>query len=220
MLAYDIETTGLDPDEGAEVTVVSFYSKDGAVTLNFLHEEDKPLSEKRRIIMEMLDNAQYITTFNGVRFDTPFIQRYFDFDADKVGCWIAKTFDIWEICYNLLDCRFSLKETLAVNGLQGKSGTGLEAIQWARQSKMWPRLEEYCADDARLTYLLAFKSPIILPERHKQGIIGYVISTNPDAGWSFSIDKFDFSHEIVRNHWQRGKSDYNSVYNTFGSLLE
>lgn len=72
---FDIETTGLDPDRN-DVTVVSFY--DGAETTTLVQGRD--LTTDR--LEQTLDDVSLLVSFNGKRFDVPFLERNFDLTID------------------------------------------------------------------------------------------------------------------------------------------
>ncbi|WP_435067226.1 ribonuclease H-like domain-containing protein [Haloplanus sp. C73] len=74
-LCFDIETTGLDADRN-DVTTVSFY-RDGDVTT--LVRGDNLTAGALR---EQFADAPLIVTFNGARFDVPFLETSFDLDID------------------------------------------------------------------------------------------------------------------------------------------
>lgn len=147
------------------MTVAAFVWGFGAeerCVINFLTSE-KTRQEKAEQVGLLLDEADIITAFNGVRFDTPFLHKVLHFDARRVEAWQRKTFDILEQSRETLNLTFKLSELLLYNGLQAKSGSGLQAIEWAKDPNMWPMLEEYCTDDACLTFHLASQRKILLP---------------------------------------------------------
>lgn len=163
MLAYDIETTGLSRTRDI-ITVVCVYGhgcgEHGRV-FNFLYPDK--FEENREELLALLDAAPQLASFNGVRFDAPFIQSYLCVDPARVGAWIQKTFDVWEISKTMLRMTFKMDKLLHVNGFESKSGSGLQAIEWAKDERMWPVLEQYCLDDARLTYEVSMLRNIVLP---------------------------------------------------------
>jgi len=72
---FDIETTGLDQDRN-EVTTVSFH-RDGETTT--LVRGDDLTAENVRA---QFDPAELLVTFNGKRFDVPFLESSFGLDVD------------------------------------------------------------------------------------------------------------------------------------------
>lgn len=200
IIAYDIETTGLSPDEGAILTVVAFHGANFTRTINFLRDREHSFDAKRAEVISILNAAPRLTTFNGVQFDAPFLQKHLRIEPSVVGAWIAKTFDVFECVYRMLGFRCSLKEVLLANNLESKSGSGQEAVEWAKQPAMWPQLEAYCADDARLTYLLVGRgTPVLLPRRHKLRHLGDMHLELRQDG-AFLLCATDAAHTLRPTH--------------------
>ncbi|SEL73464.1 ribonuclease H-like domain-containing protein [Haloferax larsenii] len=72
---FDIETTGLSPERD-QVTTVSFYQ--GGETTTLVSGEDLTADALR----EQFVDAKLVATFNGARFDIPFLETSFDVDID------------------------------------------------------------------------------------------------------------------------------------------
>ncbi len=72
---FDIETTGLDQSRH-DVTTVSMHEDGDTVTL----VQGQDLSGER--LAERLNRADLLVTFNGKRFDVPFLEHSFDLDID------------------------------------------------------------------------------------------------------------------------------------------
>ena len=72
---FDIETTGLDHDRDV-VTTVSFH-RDGETT-TLVRGRDLT----REAVRAQLDEASLLVTFNGKRFDVPFLETSFDLDVN------------------------------------------------------------------------------------------------------------------------------------------
>lgn len=96
-------------------------------------------------MFQLFENASIIIGFNIDHFDLPVIQPYYAGDITQF-----KTFDILKDVKDIIGRRIKLdylvKETLG----EGKSGHGLEAIQFYRDGEM-DKLKKYCLDDVRLT---------------------------------------------------------------------
>ena len=73
MLSFDIETEGLDSST-CRIVVACVYDPDRGIRrcFNFLADESKFESEKAEFV-RCLDEADTLCSFNGVRFDIPFI---------------------------------------------------------------------------------------------------------------------------------------------------
>lgn len=168
MLAFDIETTGLDSDSW--VTCVCAYDPDThtEATFNFaMHEKDKEkCMEMREEFMGLMDEADRLCAFNGVRFDIPFMAQRWKIPAARVGMWVAKLFDPFEFCKLSMNRTFPLRKLLAKNNLEGKTGDGLEAIHMALNGE-YEKLERYCMQDTRVTHMVCSLPCILLPEPHE-----------------------------------------------------
>ncbi len=72
---FDIETTGLSP-ENSVVTTVSFHQGGETTTL----VRDRDLTKEN--IQNQVFDSNLLVTFNGKRFDVPFLEQRFDMDID------------------------------------------------------------------------------------------------------------------------------------------
>ncbi|GAB3025489.1 ribonuclease H-like domain-containing protein [Natronobiforma cellulositropha] len=70
----DIETTGLDPSRN-QVTTVSVHR--GGETKTFVADQDLSAGSLQR----EFDRSALLVTFNGQRFDVPFLQQHYDVDV-------------------------------------------------------------------------------------------------------------------------------------------
>ena len=156
MLAFDIETTGLDR-ERCEVTVVcteDFHTGErrafGRVAAG---EACGPECQKLTLeLVKAFDDAQSLCAFNGVRFDVPFLYKALRLSEATVAGWLVKTTDILEACrLEVFGPRhtFGLNLLCEHNGVQVKSSSGCEAVRMAAQGR-WQELLDYCADDVRI----------------------------------------------------------------------
>jgi hypothetical protein len=166
MLAFDLETTGLDPVTCSVTAACLFGGPDPAapITKTFLFKgEDKALDlALREELMQMLDEAPILCAFNGVRFDIPFLQQAWGVEPARAQAWRVKTFDIFEASKLALNQTFGLDRLLAANGLESKTGTGMKAIVMAMEGR-WDELGDYCMQDTRMTYIVSTLPVIILP---------------------------------------------------------
>ena len=166
MLAFDIETTGLDAAR-CVVTVVCTedYLTGEQRAYEFARVRDETpedLDELREAMARQLDEATSLCAFNGVRFDIPFLQHALGIPPSRALAWTLKTSDILEQCRLLHACTFSLNMLCAANGVQVKSSSGLEAVHMA-QRREWQRLREYCTDDVRILCDLYRKRTLVNP---------------------------------------------------------
>ena len=165
MVAFDLETTGLDPAL-CRVTCACLYgdTEQAPVRQTFLFKgvdqaEDLRLREE---FMAALDAAPYLCAFNGVRFDIPFMQQAWGVEPDRAAAWVRKTFDVFEACKLAFSRTFGLDRLLEMNGLEGKSGSGKHAIVMAAEGK-WEALGDYCMQDTRMTHIVSALQSIELP---------------------------------------------------------
>ena len=170
MVAFDIETEGLDPST-CSITAASLFNGKG-LCRGFVFKgeclaEDERAKEE---FLSHLDNARSLCAFNGVCFDIPFIAKAWSLDPGRVHNWVVKTFDVFETCRLGLGKTFSLDKLLAANGLESKTGSGKRAIQLA-QEKEWDKLNAYCMQDTRLTYLVSAQRAVVLPIKCNGGVM-------------------------------------------------
>lgn len=188
-VAIDIETSGLSR-ERHDITVICMCGRDDkqnllSITLNMLRLKHKK-EELRTIVVDVLNAASRITTFNGLRFDFPFMQVAMHIPAKTVGAWAMKTFDVWEIAKNLCKATFKLDEVLLLNGFATKTANGAQAVLWANDPDCWDMLENYCMEDTRLTLLLSENPKILTPVKIEGGQY-CIIQEHTAHGMQFSV---------------------------------
>ena len=156
MLAFDIETTGLDPAHSV-VTVVctqDYHTGErrayefGRVRACELQGEALLRAE----LIEAFDAADSLCAFNGVRFDIPFLHAALRLAPETTAAWLFKTTDILEAARLGLfgpAHTFGLNLLCQHNQVAVKSGSGLQAIKFAQEGR-WDALLSYCADDVRI----------------------------------------------------------------------
>jgi hypothetical protein len=164
MLAFDIETTGVRMGVD-RVTCACAYDPANGVEETFLFkpEDSDPESlAKREGLMRLLDAAPRLCAFNGVRFDVAFLARSWGVPGERAGGWVRKLVDPFEASKLALRHTFSLDRLLGCNGLQGKTGSGLQAVVMAEEGR-WEELGEYCMHDTRMTHAAASLGVMVLP---------------------------------------------------------
>lgn len=171
ILAFDIETTGLDAGRDL-ITVAATYDGVRATAYRFVELDENGLlryaadaNEKMQQFCTALDRAPYLAAFNGVRFDVPFIVRAFKLPDEQGAQWVLKCLDIFEVCKAVRSRTFGLNMLLALNGFDAKTGSGANAVVQA-QSGQFDELEAYCVDDAKLTHKVSALPVIALPEEY------------------------------------------------------
>ena len=156
MLAFDIETTGLDPASSV-VTVVcteDFHTGERRAYEFGRVRACEPQNEAllRSELIQAFNEAESLCAFNGVRFDIPFLHTALKLSAKTTTAWLFKTTDILEAARLGLfgpTHTFGLNLLCQHNNVSVKSGSGLQAIQFAQEHK-WDELKCYCADDVRI----------------------------------------------------------------------
>jgi len=173
MLAFDIETMGLDAKKHA-VTVVcteclftgkrhafefeKLAAKRRALMHSDMDEDEREaelliLEEEHDVLLQgmidLFDQAPSLCAFNGVRFDLPFLMQAFDIPGTKVAAWVLKMTDILEASRLLHKQTFKLDLLCEHNHMPMKSGSGLQAIEMARHGR-FDDLRDYCADDVAI----------------------------------------------------------------------
>lgn len=89
----------------------------------------------------------------------------------RVGEWRKKLVDLCEMCHLCLGSAFSLNKLLEANGLDGKTGSGAEAVALASQGR-WEELAAYCRHDTVMTHKVTFELlKVTLPVRGRKGLI-------------------------------------------------
>jgi hypothetical protein len=156
MLAFDIETTGLDPCSSV-VTVVcteDFHTGERRAYEFGRVRACEPQGEAllRDELIAAFDAADALCAFNGVRFDIPFLHKALQLPQETTAAWLFKTTDILEAARLGLfgpAHTFGLNLLCQHNQVPVKSGSGLQAIKFA-QEHQWDALLSYCADDVRI----------------------------------------------------------------------
>jgi hypothetical protein len=141
-VGFDIETTGKELTD--IVTVACAWSPTSSAYC-FNAEDPTP-------VIELLNSATHIYTFNGMEFDLP---RFAKHCGCSMEAWAMKTVDPLFAMKHVLGfgACVRLNNLLLENGYSPKSGSGLEAIEmWHNGNHQ--ELMSYCMDDARLTYEL------------------------------------------------------------------
>lgn len=93
----------------------------------------------------LLERADLVIGYNIKGFDFPVLNGYYSGDLRRLP-----TLDIMEEIQNVLGFRVKLDDVAHATLGTGKSGSGLQAIQYFR-SGQWDVLERYCLDDVRIT---------------------------------------------------------------------
>lgn len=159
----DIETMGLDRHEHV-ITVISVVVEDTATeqilkehTYNIcLAVENGTENDIKRSLYSMLQACDSIVAYNGINFDIPFIVHWLSpvLEVQIATSWESKILDFYKVAEDQLHSRVGMQKMCQDNGMEiSKSGTGLQAIQWARDRE-WEKLEMYCMQDVKVMLAL------------------------------------------------------------------
>ncbi len=122
--------------------------------------DDEKAELKRRLIQDF-NTAPSLCAYNAVLFDIPFMTKQLEIDNETVQNWLLKLIDPFHTMKTCFGVTCKLDKMLALNGLQCKSASGLQAIEMARDGD-WVSLVNYCMDDVRLTVDICVQDKIIL----------------------------------------------------------
>lgn len=124
-------------DLGISVAGVYSYAQDA-----FFAFEEHELPR----LADMLRDTSHVVGFNIIHFDLPVLEPYVD---KRLLAPLAVT-DIFADAVKFLGHRVGLDGVAKATLGTGKSGHGLEALEWFRQGRV-EEVKKYCLDDVRLT---------------------------------------------------------------------
>ena len=110
-------------------------------TDKFLTFEESELKEFEKLIR----GTSRLIGFNIKAFDIPVLQPYISFDLSKIPM-----LDIMEEIEKVVGFRVGLDNIARPTLNEGKSGSGLKALEYWREGRI-EELKKYCLDDVRLT---------------------------------------------------------------------
>ena len=144
-LVLDLETQRLFQEVGGGrnlealgVSVVGVYSYRANEYQTFTEPEMGALES-------LLSERPYVVGFNIRRFDMPVLKPYLHFDPSTLPMC-----DMLEEMHKTLGHRVSLESVATATIGSGKSGTGLDAVEFYRRGEL-EKLKQYCLDDIRVT---------------------------------------------------------------------
>ncbi|MEO8638117.1 MAG: ribonuclease H-like domain-containing protein [Candidatus Taylorbacteria bacterium] len=161
-IVFDIETTNIFQDVGKNdpallnLAVVGIHDSE---TNEYSCYEQEELSK----LWPILEKADLLVGFNSEHFDIPLLNKYYPGDLRKI-----KSVDIMKEIKNSFGRRIGLghiaESTLGV----GKSGSGLQSVEWWRRGEK-DKVKKYCLQDVKVTkelYEFALKNNYL---RTKEG---------------------------------------------------
>lgn len=143
-IVFDIETRNAFSDVGRndpallDISVVGVYDYETDSYKAFVQEEFKDM-------WPIFEHADMIIGFNSNHFDIPLLNKYYPGDLTKI-----KSFDLLEKVKESLGRRIGLGALAEATLGYGKSGHGLEAIEWWKNGEI-EKIKKYCLDDVKVT---------------------------------------------------------------------
>jgi DEAD/DEAH box helicase domain-containing protein len=144
VVTFDIETANAFPafarsDQARmEISVVGVHDSDTGELTSYTQEEFGQL-------WPILERADMLIGFNSDSFDIPILNRYYPGDLTKI-----KSLDLLVEVYNVLGRRVRLQSLAEATLGIGKSGNGLEAVEWWQNGEV-EKVRNYCMDDVKIT---------------------------------------------------------------------
>jgi len=143
-ICFDIETKNTFEDVGErnpsllDISLVGIYDFEENKFDSFLEDDLNRL-------WPILEKTDSIIGYNSDHFDIPLLNKYYKGDLTKI-----KSVDIMKDIKKSLGRRIGLdaiaKATLGV----GKSGHGMDAIEWWKKGEI-DKIRQYCLDDVKIT---------------------------------------------------------------------
>jgi hypothetical protein len=131
---------------------------------NFMLADVNEKAILRGHVLDAFEKAERLCAYNSVLFDIPFMAKQLDIPSNITNAWLLKLCDPFHSMKTSFDFTCKLDKLLALNSLQCKSASGLQAIEMARNGE-WDDLVSYCMDDVRLTAQLC-ELPVIYLFKH------------------------------------------------------
>lgn len=143
-IVFDIETRNTFEDVGKadpsllDISIVCIYDYETNEYMSFVQEELGKL-------WPILERADQLITFNGDHFDIPLLNKYYDGDLNKIN-----SLDLLVEFRNGLGRRVGLGNIAEATLGVGKSGHGLQAIEWWKKGDI-ESIRKYCLQDVKVT---------------------------------------------------------------------
>lgn len=178
-LFFDIETRNLFQDVGGadpallDIAVVCIYNP-------FTEQYESYLQEDLPKLWPIVEKADMLVTFNGDHFDIPLLNKYYSGDLMQ-----KKSLDLLKEVRKSLGYRVGLGVIAEGTLGMGKSGNGLEAVEWWKKGEI-EKIIKYCIDDVKVTkaihdYALENKKLKFKDYKNGQQIVEFNIDT---TGWN------------------------------------
>lgn len=174
-IVLDIETRNTFQEVGKaepaalDISVVCIHDSETDSYSSYLQEDLNKL-------WPIIEKADVLITFNGDHFDIPLLDKYYPGDLKKI-----KSLDLLKEVRKSLGHRVGLGVIAQGTLNKGKSGHGLEAVEWWKKGEV-DKIIKYCLEDVKVTkevyeYALANKK---LKFKDGEQIVEFPIPTD---GW-------------------------------------
>jgi DEAD/DEAH box helicase domain-containing protein len=143
-ITFDIETANAFPTLGRgdlsrmEISIVGIHDSKTDELTSYTKEEFVHL-------WPIIESADVLIGFNSDTFDIPILNRYYPGDLTRI-----RSLDLLVEVQKVLGRRVRLQSLAEATLGVGKSGNGLEAVEWWQQGLV-DKVRKYCMDDVKIT---------------------------------------------------------------------
>lgn len=144
VITFDIETKSASTVRGRldtanlELTVVGVHDSETDSYTSYL-KEDLP------VLWPIIEGADVLVGYNSDAFDIPILNRYYPGDLARI-----RSIDLMVEVQKVLGRRLRLQSLAEATLGRGKSGSGMDAVDWWEQG-LYDKVREYCIEDVRIT---------------------------------------------------------------------
>lgn len=143
-IVLDIETKNTFRDVGKndptalDISLLVIYDYETEKYSTYLQEDFPKL-------WAILERADVIIGYNSDHFDIPLLNKYYPGDLARI-----KSIDLLVDIQKSIGRRIRLDDVASATLGMGKSGSGLEAIEWWKNGEI-DKIQKYCEQDVRVT---------------------------------------------------------------------
>lgn len=143
-VTFDIETANAFPTlarsdfSRMEISIVGVHDSETGELTSYSKEEFNQL-------WPIIERADVLIGFNSDSFDIPLLNRYYPGDLTRI-----RSLDLLTEVYNVIGRRIRLQSLAEATLGVGKSGHGLEAVEWWQNGEH-EKVRKYCMDDVKIT---------------------------------------------------------------------
>ena len=143
-IIFDIETKNTFQEVGSNKAADLDISL--LVIYDYLDEQYKTFTEKNMAdLWPILEETDLLIGYNSNHFDIPLLNKYYPGELAAVG-----SLDLLTEIKNSLGRSIRLDNIAEATLGVGKSGHGLQAVEWYKNGEM-DKIEQYCRDDVKVT---------------------------------------------------------------------